>query len=91
MTDLHSGDIDLLNEQFSQALHNIVEKKPILKNLLVTQEKTSAATDYFYQESAVDMTAIDNIPKFAQFPSDRLTFVKVPCSAQKIGLESTIS
>ena len=74
-------------EQSENLRHEI--QKFVMKQIVMTPRSTSWQESY-YRETAVELSAISNIPRMARFPAGFHTWEKFSAYMKKAGLETEI-
>src|SRR3990167_10429455 len=85
MANESSGEIELFRKNFDSAIKNFTPAKLRIKPLLLNQ-KSTAAEEYFYQESVYDLTSSTQSPRGADLPSDQVKYTRVVMRPRKMGL-----
>lgn len=90
MADATSGNVELFKKNFDNAVKNIVLAKQIFKNEIMNVEKSTAAEEYFFQESIYELGSSTQIPRGAEFPADQVKWTRQVLRPKKMGLEARV-
>lgn len=84
------GQDTLRAENIDRLVKGFALQKFVMKQLVMTPKSTSWQESY-YRETAVELSAVSNIPRMARFPAGFHTWEKFSSYMKKAGLETEIS